>query len=147
MSHINVLVMSGRLAADPELQTVGDNKTKTRFRLACTRKWGSAENQQETTWVDVECWAGLAGVVKEYCTKGQEVVCKGRLSIDKWEDREGNVRYSTRLVADDISFGSRPGRESSVDEGALAKLVDETLSLIENNVPKDVAIKAILEGN
>ena len=87
MSHMNLVIMSGRLGADPVKSVVGADKIKTVFRLACTRKWGSGDDQEETTWVEVVCWGGLAEVVNEYCKKGREVLVKGRLSIEKWESK------------------------------------------------------------
>jgi len=145
MSHTNVIVISGRLGADPEHKKFGDDKQKTMLRLASTRRWGREENQEETTWVDVECWGGLAGVVNEYCVKGQEVTVQGRLNIDPWEDRDGNKRWSTRIKADAVQFGAKGGGDSSVDKNLLADKISAVLNLVGNGVEQEIAIKAVLE--
>lgn len=105
---LNHIVMMGRLTRDPELRTAG-NTPVCSFRIACDRDYKPKDGERETDFVDVVVWRKMAENVAKYFTKGRMAVVSGRLQIRPWTDQEGNKRYSTEIVAENVYFGdSKP---------------------------------------
>jgi single-strand DNA-binding protein len=155
MSDINVIVISGRLGADPELIEVGST-TKTNLRLGSSRKYTtkSEETKEETCWIDVVTWGKLSELTKKYCEKGQEVTVTGRLVQENWKDKEGNARYAHRLHAEDVKFGNKAGARAipaaEAATGVPVERVRELFSamgnLLDSGIKPDVAIKTLLSS-
>ena len=146
MSDINTISITGRLGQDPELSNVGSEATaKTVLRLASTRVFNrNGEKVEQTTWVNVVCWGRQAEIVKEYCSKGQEVGISGRLEIDDWQDQEGNKRKSTTIVADNVKFGARPGGSSSGnDKAAIKRTLTSISAMVSEGINLETAIKVL----
>ena len=101
---LNHIVMMGRLTRDPELRKGGENPVCT-FRLACDRDYKNKAGEKETDFVDVVAWRKLGESVAKYFSKGRMAVVRGRLQIRPWTDQDGNKRYNTEIVADNIYFG------------------------------------------
>lgn len=151
MSDINSISITGRLGADPEMTLVGENETpKTTLRLASSRMFTkNGEKAEVTTWVPIVCWGKQAEVVNEYCKKGQSIAVSGRLDIDEYEDKEGNKRKFTSVIADNIRFGDRPSSsDSGSDSGSgtdVRAAIKSVLALIDSGIAPDIAIKATLD--
>ena len=145
MSDINAISITGRLGQDPELSYIGGGETaKTVLRLASSRTYTKAgEKVENTLWIDVICGSKLAEVVKEYCTKGQQIGVSGRLEIDEWQDKEGNKRRSTSIVADNIHFGARPNTGNG--KIAIKQALDSIRALVGSGIDIDVALKVVEE--
>lgn len=142
----NLVVFSGNIGNAPEIKELGENKTVCTFSVANNRKWGKEEHQQETTWMDVETWGPQARFISEYGTKGREVTIIGRLKKDKWQDPEGNNRSAVKLVAEQIELHSaRPAEAPAAAAPAnIAEKLNSALVLVQQGIPQDVAIKAVL---
>lgn len=101
---LNHITMMGRLTRDPELRTVGETSVCS-FRIACERDFKNKDGEKETDFVDVVVWRKLAESVAKYFTKGRMAVVDGRLQIRPWTDKNGEKRYNTEIVAENVYFG------------------------------------------
>lgn len=112
MAGVNKVILIGNLGADPELRYTSGNQAVADLRLATSRKWRNKNNemQEDTQWHRVVVWGKQAEQCKEYLAKGRQVFIEGRLQTRQWEDRDGNKRYTTEVVAQTVQFlGGRAG--------------------------------------
>lgn len=113
MAGLNKVMVIGNLGADPEMRYTPNGVAVATFNIACSRRWKdrrTGEQREETEWVRVELWEGLAGIAGEYLQKGSQVYIEGRLKTEEWEDREGNRRRTTKVVGRDmVMLGGRGG--------------------------------------
>lgn len=114
---INKVILVGNLGADPETRYTANGQAVTNIRLATTRSWRdrqSGEQQEQTEWHRVVFFGRTAEVAGEYLKKGRQVYIEGRLQTREWEDREGNKRWTTEIVADEMQMlGGRDGGGSA----------------------------------
>lgn len=114
---INKAIIIGNLGADPETKYMPSGTAVANIRVATTESWkdrSSGEQQEKTEWHRVEAFGRLAEIIGEYLKKGSQVYIEGRIQTDKWQDREGNDRYTTKIVARDMQMlGGRGGGGSA----------------------------------
>ena len=114
MPSLNRIQLIGRLGKDPENRFTPTGKTVAHFSLAISERWKSAEGEskENTEWVNVEAWGRLGEVCKQYLHKGSLVYIEGRLKTDKYEDKGGETKYYTKVVALSMQMLDRkPGDE------------------------------------
>jgi single-strand DNA-binding protein len=103
----------GHLGADPEMRYTANGSAVTTFRVATSRTFndGSGERREETEWFRVVTWNRLAELCAQYLVKGRLVYVEGRLQTRSWDDQQGQKRYMTELVAQEVKFlgGGRDG--------------------------------------
>ncbi|PID37948.1 MAG: single-stranded DNA-binding protein [Proteobacteria bacterium] len=111
MAGVNKVILIGNLGADPELRYTSGNQAVADLRLATSRRWRdrNGEQQEDTQWHRVVVWGKQAEQCKEYLSKGRQVYIEGRLQTRQWEDRDGNKRYTTEVVAQTVQFLSGRG--------------------------------------
>jgi len=118
---INKVILIGNLGADPEVRYTASGSAVANIRLATAESWRdkqSGEQQERTEWHRVVMFGRLGEIAGEYLRKGSQVYIEGRLQTRKWEDREGNERYTTEIVANEMQMlGGRGGGSASFDEG------------------------------
>ena len=110
MASLNRVLLIGNLGADPELSYTPSGTAKATMRLATHEVWTnkSGEKGERTEWHRVLAWGRLAEICGEYLTKGRQVFVEGRLQTRSWEDRDGNKRWSTEIIASNLQMlGSR----------------------------------------
>ncbi len=115
MASINKVILIGNLGADPETRYTANNDAVTNIRIATTETWKdkSGEKQERTEWHTVVFFGKLAEIAGEYLKKGRQVYVEGSLRTRKWQDKSGQDRYSTEIVASDMKMlGSRGGGTS-----------------------------------
>ena len=98
---INKVILVGNLGADPETRYMPSGGAVTNVRLATTRSWkdkNTGEQQERTEWHRVVIFGRLAEVAAEYLRKGSQAYVEGELRTNKWQDRDGNDRYTTEVV-------------------------------------------------
>ncbi|HJV68481.1 single-stranded DNA-binding protein [Ideonella sp.] len=119
MASINKVILIGNLGRDPEVRYTPSGAAVCNLRLATTRNWknrDTGERQEETEWHSVVLYDRQAEVAGEYLKKGRPVYIEGRLKTRKWQDKDGNDRYTTEIVADSMQLlGGREG--GGGDEG------------------------------
>ena len=110
---INKVILIGHLGADPETRYMPSGGAVTNLRLATSESWKdkqSGEQQERTEWHRVAIFGRLAEIAAEYLRKGSQVYIEGRLRTRKWQDNQGNERYSTEIVANEMQMlGGRSG--------------------------------------
>ena len=119
MSGVNKVILIGRLGADPEVKTLESGTKVASIRLATTERYKDKNgNQQESTeWHNVVLWRGLADITERYLKKGDQVYIEGRIKTRKWTDQNGTDRYSTDIVANEMTMLGGPGGGSSSGGG------------------------------
>ena len=112
MASVNKVILIGNLGADPETRFLPSGDAVANIRMATTDVWKdkSGEKQEHTEWHRVAFFGKLAEITDEYLKKGPPVYIEGRIRTRKWQDKEGQDRYSTEIVADRMQLlGSRGG--------------------------------------
>ena len=110
---INKVILVGNLGADPETRTTPSGTTVTNIRIATSESWRdkqSGEMKESTEWHGIVLWNKLGEIAAEYLRKGSQVYIEGRLQTRKWQDKQGNDRYTTEIVASEMQMlGGRGG--------------------------------------
>lgn len=121
MDGMNIAILCGNIGADCELRFTQSGTPVANIRLATTRKWLDSNDvkQEETEWHSVVIWGKRAEGLAQYLTTGARVAVRGRIATRSWEDKDGNKRYATEIVAEDIMLmGGPSGRDDqSGDRG------------------------------
>jgi len=124
MASVNKVILIGNLGKDPETRYLPSGDAVTNITVATTDTWKdkSGEKQEHTEWHRVAFFGRLAEIAGEYLKKGSPVYVEGRIRTRKWQDKEGQDKYSTEIVADRMQLlGSRGGSsESAAREPAAA---------------------------
>jgi single-strand DNA-binding protein len=110
---VNKVILVGNLGADPETKYLPSGDAVTNIRLATTDRWkdkASGEMKEATEWHRIAFFGRLAEIAGEYLKKGSQVYVEGRIRTRKWQDKEGQERTTTEIVADRMQMlGSRSG--------------------------------------
>ncbi|MAJ90609.1 MAG: single-stranded DNA-binding protein [Legionellales bacterium] len=104
---VNKVTLIGNLGNDPEVRYGASGNAVANVSLATTESWrdkDSGEQQEKTEWHRVVFFGKLAEIVGEYLKKGRQVYVEGRLQTNKWQDKEGNDRYTTQIVANEMQM-------------------------------------------
>jgi single-strand DNA-binding protein len=103
---MNKAMIIGNLGNDPELRYTQNQTPVATFSVASTERWKDFDGnkQEHTEWHRVVVWKGLAEVCNEHLSKGSKVFIEGKLRTRKWEDQDGNIRYSTEIIARDLEM-------------------------------------------
>ena len=112
MASVNKVILIGNLGRDPETRYMPDGGAITNISVATTDTWKdkAGEKQEKTEWHRVAFFGKLAEIAGEYLKKGSQVYVEGRLQTRKWQDKDGNDKYTTEIVADRMQMlGSRQG--------------------------------------
>ncbi len=110
MSSLNKVMLIGRLGKDPEVRYTPDGAPVANFSLATSEFWTdkSGTRQEKTEWHNIVAWSKLADFSKRYLAKGRQVYIEGRLRTREWDDKDGNKRRTTEIVASQmVLLGSR----------------------------------------
>ena len=102
---LNVVVIMGRLARDPELRQTTTGKNVASFRIACDRGRRDANGQSQADWLDVVAWDRTAEFICKYFQKGSLIVIDGRLQTRQYQDKNGQNRTAVEIVANNVNFG------------------------------------------
>tara|TARA_R110000868_G_scaffold189695_1_gene432847 strand:+ start:34210 stop:34674 length:465 start_codon:yes stop_codon:yes gene_type:complete len=99
---LNKVQIIGNLGRDPEIRYTGDNRAIANLTVASTESWKdqSGERQEKTEWHRVVMFGPLAEVAEKYLKKGDSAYFEGKLQTNKWQDKDGNERYTTEIVVD-----------------------------------------------
>ena len=111
MASLNQCNFIGNLGKDPEMRTMTNGKAVTNFSIAVTEKWTSnGEKKERTEWVRVTAYDKLAEVCAKYLTKGKPVFISGKMQTRSWEDKDGNTRYTTEIIVNNmVMLGTSQG--------------------------------------
>ena len=134
---MNNIILVGNLVRDPELTQTQSGVSLCKFTLAVNRNYTNANGEREADFINIVTWRGLAENCGRYLAKGKKVAVCGSLQTSSYEDNDGNKRYRTDVVADEVEFlpsGNKEGAEpqSSGDTAQKKKTVHE-LTLTEDD--------------
>ena len=133
MASVNKVILIGNLGRDPETRYMPDGGAITNISVATTEVWKdkNGEKQEKTEWHRVAFFGKLAEIAGEYLKKGSQVYVEGRLQTRKWQDKDGQDKYTTEIVANAMQMlgsrqgmggGAAPERESAGErEGGSAR--------------------------
>lgn len=120
MAGVNKVILIGRLGKDPEVRHLESGTAVANFTMATTESYrdrNTGERKDITDWHNVVLWRGLADVAEKYLKKGNLVYIEGKLKTRSWEDKEGNTRYTTEVVADNMTMlGGKPSEASGEED-------------------------------
>src|SRR4029453_11775733 len=141
MASVNKVILVGNLGKDPEVRFTPSGRAVAKFPLATTDSWTDQENsrQERTEWHNVVVWGKQAESCGQYLAKGRQVYVEGAIRSRSYDDKEGNKRYITEVVAQRIQFlgGSGGGRSGQQYEGGSGGGFDDFAGPIppEDDVP------------
>ena len=112
MASVNKVILVGNLGRDPEVRYMPNGDAVANFSIATTETWKDKNGmrQEKTEWHNIAMYRRLAEIAGEYLKKGSSVYIEGRLQTRKWQDKQGNDRYTTEIIADQMQMLS--GRNS-----------------------------------
>jgi len=126
---INKVILIGHLGADPETKSMPSGTSVANLRIATTEGYKdkqSNEWQERTEWHNVALFGRLAEVAGEYLRKGSQVYIEGRLRTRKWQDKQGNDRYSTEIIGNDMQMLGGRGGAAGAGAGAESRPAAKT---------------------
>lgn len=108
---VNKAILVGNLGADPEVRYTQSGTQVTTFTVATTERWKGQDGQMQesTEWHRIVAWSKLAEICGQYLNKGSKVYIEGRIQTRKWQDQNGNDRYTTEIVAKEMKMLSPRG--------------------------------------
>ncbi len=101
---MNKVLLIGRLTTKPELRYTGSNLPYTRFSVAVNRNFTNSQGQREADFINVIAWRKQAENICNYLDKGSKVSVEGRIQTGSFDDKDGNKKYTTDVVADNVEF-------------------------------------------
>jgi len=127
---INKVIIIGNLGADPETRAMPSGTTVANLRVATSESWRdkqTGEQQERTEWHRVALFGRLAEIAGEYLRKGSQVYIEGSLRTRKWQDKQGNERYSTEIIGNDLQMlGGRGGGAGAAPMGGAPAFAEES---------------------
>ena len=142
---VNKVILVGNLGKDPEIRHTQDGRKIANFSVATSESWrdkNSGEKRERTEWHAVVIFGALADVVERYVAKGSKVYIEGSLQTRKWQDKQGNDRYTTEIVANEMQMlGGRGGGmggesgESAGGGGSREPLPSSTEGDFDDDIP------------
>lgn len=107
MSSLNKAILIGNLGKDPEVRYSKDGAPIASFSIATSETWKdkvTGEKKEKTEWHNISVFGRLAEIVGQYLKKGSTVYVEGRITTEKWTDKEGNDRYTTKIIANEMKM-------------------------------------------
>ena len=112
MAGVNKVILVGNLGKDPEVRYLDSGVAVANFTLDTTENYKNKQGEKvsQTEWHNIVLWRGLAEVAEKWLKKGSSIYVEGKIRNRKWEDKDGNTRYNTEVLADNMTMlGSRNG--------------------------------------
>lgn len=118
MAGVNKVILVGNLGKDPEVRHLENGAAVANFSIATSESYKdkNGNRQEQTEWHNVVLWRGLAQIAEKYLRKGSQIYIEGKLRTRSWQDKDGNTRYTTEVVGDNMTMLG--GRGSGSDNSA-----------------------------
>jgi single-strand DNA-binding protein len=138
------LIIVGNLGQDPQLRYTPSGQAVTSFSVATSRRWttNDGQAQEETVWFRVSVWGKLAETCNQYLSKGRQVMCEGRLTVDRetggprvWQDQNGNWRASYEMTAFDVRFLGQRGDSMDHGDSNTNIVSEDSAAITEDEIP------------
>ena len=137
MASVNKVILLGNLGNDPEVRYTPSGKTVANFSLATTEQWTTKDGAKEekTEWHRIVAWGRLGEICGEYLHKGKQVYIEGKLQTRAWEDRDGNKRYTTEVIALGMQMLGAAERDGGRKTREEYGPVDEPQTIPDDDIP------------
>lgn len=133
---INKAILIGNLGADPEVRYTQSGTAVANFNLATTEVWmKDGQKQERTEWHRIVAFARLGEICGEYLSKGSKVYIEGRIQTRQWEDKDGNKRYTTEIVARDMKILTPKGGGGGTPGGGYDEEPPMSEPIMGDDVP------------
>lgn len=139
---MNKCILVGNLTRDPETTTTQSGITMCRFSIAVNRPYSNAQGEREADFINIITWRGLAENCGRFLTKGKKVAICGAIQTRSYNDNDGNKRYTTEVVADDVEFLSPRGEggenyapQAPSSSGGGKKQISELEPVADEDLP------------
>ncbi|SNR62031.1 single-strand binding protein [Methylobacillus rhizosphaerae] len=139
MASVNKVILVGNLGRDPEVRYMPNGEAVCNFSIATTDNWKdkNGQRQERTEWHNIVMYRKLAEIAGEYLKKGRPVYVEGRLQTRKWQTKEGQDRYTTEIIADQMQMLG--GRDAGSSGGASYDGGDDFNQEYSQSAPKQQA--------
>ena len=138
MAGVNKVILVGRLGRDPEVRYTPSGAAVANFTVATSEEWkdkNTGDKQERTEWHRVVAWRRLGEICGEYLHKGSQVYVEGRLQTRSWDDRDGNKRYTTEIVAQVMQMLGAPAKGGAASSTAERFPEEEPISIPDDDIP------------
>ena len=136
MAGVNKVILVGNLGADPEVRYTPSGTSVANFRIATSEQWTNKDGEKaaRTEWHKIVAWGRLGEICGEYLHKGKQVYIEGKLQTKSWEDRDGNKRYTTEVIAHTMQMlgPAAKGGTAEMDERLTE---EEPVTVPEDDIP------------
>jgi single-strand DNA-binding protein len=111
MAGVNKVILVGNLGKDPEVRYTADGTAVASFSIATSQRWTNKDGErvERTEWHKIVAWRKLGEICGQYLSKGKQVYIEGRLQTRSWEDKDGNKRWTTEIIAQTMQMLGRAG--------------------------------------
>lgn len=133
MAGVNKVILVGNLGKDPETRHLENGAVVTKFPIATSESYKTKDGNkvEQTEWHNVVLWRGLAEVADKYLKKGNSVYIEGKIRTRSWDDKDGNKKYFTEIVGDNLTMlGGRKSENEPAEHGS-----DSAPGSMESNSP------------
>ncbi|OPX36895.1 MAG: single-stranded DNA-binding protein [Desulfobacteraceae bacterium 4484_190.1] len=138
MSGINKVILVGRLGKDPEIRYTPAGAAVANFTIATSEEWkdkSTGEKQEKTEWHRIVAWRRLGEICGEYLHKGSQVYIEGKIQTRAWDDRDGNKRYTTEIIAQNMQMLGAVNRVERAKSADNRLQVEEPAPIPEDDIP------------
>ena len=136
---VNKVILIGNLGGDPELRQTPSGTSVATFTLATNETWTDKDGQRQerTEWHRIVAWSRLAEICGQYLRKGRQVYIEGRLQTRSWEDKQGNQRKTTEIVAQNMQMlgGRGPDQGGAGGGEETPQFATETIKADDDDLP------------
>lgn len=140
--NFNKVILGGRLTADPELKQTQTGIPVTSFGIAVSRSYSKEGQERQTDFINCTAWRSQAEFISRYFRKGSSICIVGNLQTRTWTDQQGQKRYATDVIVDEVSFVDSKGENPASRQGGAAPYAPESYGSVPsfsgagNSAPK-----------
>lgn len=146
---LNKVMLIGNLGGDPEIRHTNSGMAVATFSLATAESWkdrDTGESKDRTEWHRIVFFGRVAEVVEQYLKKGAQIYVEGRIQTRKWQDRDGNDRYTTEIVGSDMQMlGSK--RNDFTENNDLKESIEEPIKPMNETTAEDASSGKFIEDD
>ena len=138
-SSVNKVILIGNLGKDPEVRHLESGVGVANFSIATSETYkdrNSGERVSQTEWHNVVLWRGLADIAEKYLKKGDKIYIEGKLRTRSWQDQQGNNRYTTEVIADNMTMLGKASEKTANDSMVSSANQNKEATISANNSEK-----------
>ena len=138
---INKVIVVGNLGADPDSRTMPSGNAVTNISVATSESWNdkeTGEKHEKTEWHRVVFFGRLAEIASDYLKKGSQVYVEGKLQTRKWEDKEGNERWTTEIIANQMQMLGERMSQGTSNQGNVTKQNTSSNEFVDEEFDDDI---------